>query len=247
MRFQDKVVIVTGAASGMGLLSSQQYAREGAKVVLTDVNAEAATAAAESISKCGGEAIGMAVDVSNYADVEKAVASTLEHYGRIDVVLNSAGGSPLRICRCEGGFDQMDLSALDWGVDVNFRGPIYFSRAALPIMIKQKGGVIINMGSVDGVTGTSGDLVYSACKSGMIGLTKSLALYGAPHGVRACCVSPGPVLTRAAMANMKTPLGRAAEPEEVTSLILYLSSDEAAFITGTNYSIDGGRSCGGRD
>ena len=114
-------------------------------------------------------------------------------------------------------------------------------------MERKKGGVIINMGSVDGVTGGAGAIVYGAAKSGMIGLTKSLALYGAPHGIRACCVSPGPVLTRPAMAGMKTPLGRAAQPGEVVSLILYLSSDAAAFITGANYVIDGGRSCGGRD
>ncbi|MEN6545916.1 MAG: SDR family oxidoreductase, partial [Armatimonadia bacterium] len=88
-------------------------------------------------------------------------------------------------------------------------------------------------------------LDYGAAKSGMIGLTKSLALYGAPHGIRSCCVSPGPVLTRPAMANMKTRLGRAAEPDEIVSLILYLCSDEAAFITGSNYVIDGGRSIGG--
>jgi 3-oxoacyl-[acyl-carrier protein] reductase len=112
-------------------------------------------------------------------------------------------------------------------------------------MIEQKSGVIINLGSIDGVTGGGWCLDYSAAKAGMIGLTKSLALYGAPYGVRACCVSPGPVLTRAQMAKMKTPLGRAAEPIEVVNLILYLCSDKAAFITGSNYLIDGGRACGG--
>ena len=114
----------------------------------------------------------------------------------------------------------------------------------LPIhMIEQQGGVIINLGSIDGVTG--GAVVYGAAKAGMIGLTKSLALYGAPYNVRACCVSPGPVLTRPGMANMATPLKRAAEPIEVVNLILYLCSDKAAFITGSNYLIDGGRACGG--
>jgi len=114
-------------------------------------------------------------------------------------------------------------------------------------MIRQKRGVIVSLGSVDGLTGSASAVEYSACKSGILGLTKSLALCGAPHGVRACCVSPGPVLTRPAMASMRTALGRAARPEEVVNLILYLSSDEAAFITGTNYTIDGGRSCGARD
>jgi NAD(P)-dependent dehydrogenase (short-subunit alcohol dehydrogenase family) len=139
----------------------------------------------------------------------------------------------------------MTIEALDWGIDVNFTGPIYFSRAVLPTMMQQKSGVIINLGSVDGVTGAVGGVVYGAAKSGIVGLTKSLALVGAKYGIRACCVSPGPVMTRPGMVCMKTPLGRQAEPEEVTKLILYLSSEDAGFITGTNYLIDGARSCGG--
>ena len=112
-------------------------------------------------------------------------------------------------------------------------------------MIEQKNGVIITLGSVSGVEGAAGAVSYSCSKFGMIALAKSLAIAGAPHGVRACCVSPGPVLTRPGMAGMKTRLGRAAEPKEVVDLILYLCSDKAAFITGTNYMIDGGRSIGG--
>jgi 3alpha(or 20beta)-hydroxysteroid dehydrogenase len=141
-------------------------------------------------------------------------------------------------------FHQLPIEVIEWGVDVNFKGPILFCRAVLGQMIEQKSGVVINMGSVEGVTGSM-SLDYGASKTGMIGLTKSLAIYGAPHGIRACCVSPGPVLTRPEMANMKTRLGRAAEPEEITKLILYLCSDDAAFITGSNYVIDGGRSVGG--
>jgi 3-oxoacyl-[acyl-carrier protein] reductase len=229
----------------MGLLCAQQYAAEGAKAVLVDVNAEAVEAATESIRKNGGEACAVATDIRSYDAVELAVARAIERYGRIDILVNCAGGNPHRVCNCPGGFDQMPVEAIDWGVEVNFTGPIYFCRAVLPLMIEQKSGVIINLGSVDGVTGGAAAVVYGAAKSGMIGLTKSLALAGAPHGIRACCVSPGPVMTRAAMANMKTPLGRAAEPDEVTKLILYLSSDDAAFISGTNYLIDGARSCGG--
>jgi NAD(P)-dependent dehydrogenase (short-subunit alcohol dehydrogenase family) len=247
MRFKDQVVIVTGAASGMGLLCCKQYAQEGAKVVLVDVNEEAVKAAAASISQDENVALGVVADVRDYQAVEQVANRTLERHGRIDILVNCAGGNPHRVCQCPGGFDTMDISAIDWGIDVNFSGPIYFCRAVIPAMIRQKSGVIINLGSVDGVTGGAGAVVYGAAKSGMIGLTKSLALFGAPHGIRACCVSPGPVLTREAMAKMKTPLGRAAEPEEVTKLILYLSSEDAAFISGSNYLIDGARSCGGRD
>ena len=115
-----------------------------------------------------------------------------------------------------------------------------FARAVMEPMMNQKKGVIINIGSVDGETGGAVD--YAAEKSGLTyGLTKALARIGAPYGVRCCAVSPGPVLTRAAMSGMKTALGRAAEPIEIVRLVMYLCSDDAAFITGTNYNIEGGR------
>lgn len=243
MRFTDRVAIVTGAASGMGLLSAQQYAAEGAKVVLTDVNQEAVEAAAAGIRDNGGEAIGLPVDVRRYEQIEAAVTRAVSEYGSVDILLNSAGGASGRVFGRTEPWHEQPVEIIEWGVDVNLKGAVLFCRAVLGPMIAQRRGVIINMGSVDGVTG-SYSLDYGAAKSGMIGLTKSLAIYGAPYGIRACCVSPGPVLTRPAMANMKTRLGRAAEPWEITTLILYLSSDDAAFVTGSNFVIDGGRSVG---
>jgi NAD(P)-dependent dehydrogenase (short-subunit alcohol dehydrogenase family) len=247
MSFKGKVAIITGAASGMGLLSAQELAKAGAKVVLTDINAEAVEAAAKAIRDAGGEALGVQVDVRKYEEVEKAANAALEKFGAIDILLNFAGGAETRVCKCAKPFHELPLEVIDWGIDVNLKGAVYFSRAVLGQMIKQKGGVIITLGSVSGVEGAAGSVCYSVSKLGMVALAKSLALAGAPHGVRACCVSPGPVLTRAAMANMKTRLGRAAEPIEVVDLVLYLCSEKAAFITGTNYMIDGGRTCGGMD
>jgi NAD(P)-dependent dehydrogenase (short-subunit alcohol dehydrogenase family) len=244
MRFKGRAAIVTGAASGMGRLAAQRLAEEGANVVLTDVDEDAVRAAAADIREKGGQAIGVRVDVRCYDQVQDAVARTVKEYGRVDILLNCAGGNSARVFGRREPFHELDIEVVQWGVDVNFKGPIHFCHAALGQMIEQKCGVIINMGSVDGVTGSM-SLDYGASKTGMIGLTKSLALYGAPHGIRACCVSPGPVLTRPEMANMKTRLGRAAEPEEITKLILYLCSDDAAFITGSNHVIDGGRSIGG--
>jgi NAD(P)-dependent dehydrogenase (short-subunit alcohol dehydrogenase family) len=245
MRFKDQTAIITGAASGMGLLSAQLLAAEGANVVLTDINAEAVEAAAEAIRQTGAQAIGIQVDVREYEQVEGAADTALKTYGSIDIMMNYAGGAETRMLNCHKPFHELPVEVIDWGLDVNLKGAVYFCRAVLGTMIEQKSGVIINLGSVTGVEGSAGAVNYSAAKSGIIGLTKALALCGAPHGVRACCVSPGPVLTRPGMANMKTRLGRAAEPQEVVDLILYLCSDKAAFITGTNYLIDGGRTCGG--
>jgi NAD(P)-dependent dehydrogenase (short-subunit alcohol dehydrogenase family) len=247
MRFEGHVAILSGAASGMGLLSARMLAAEGAKVVLCDVNTEAVTAAAAEIAGSGGVACGLPVDVRRYEQVKQAADRALELYGRIDLLLNFAGGAETRVCHCPGPFHEQPVEVIDWGLDVNLKGTVYFCHAVMGTMIRQQRGVIITLGSVTGLEGSGNAMCYSAAKSGMLGLTKSLALAGAPHGVRACCVSPGPVLTRPGMANMRTRLGRAAEPVEVVDLILYLCSDKAAFITGANYLIDGGRTCGAMD
>ena len=244
MRFADRVAIISGAASGIGLLTSQRLAEEGARVVLTDVDEEAVTEAAGRIAETGADSIGVRVDVRCYNEIEAAVALGVERFGSIDILLNCAGGNSRRVFGCSEPFHETDIEIIDWGLDVNLKGAVYFCHAVLGHMIEQERGVVINMGSVSGVEGCySPD--YGAAKCAMIGLTKSIAMIGAPHGVRSCCVSPGPVLTRPEMANMKTPLGRAAETEEIVNFILYLCSDDAAFITGSNHLIDGGRTLGG--
>ena len=247
MKFKNKVAIITGAASGMGQLAAQNFVEAGGFAVLTDVNGDAVTAAADALNEQGHQAIGVQADVRVYDEVKQVADEALQKFGRIDVLMNFAGGAETRMMNCHKPFHELPVEVVDWGLDVNLKGAVYFCHAVMGQMIKQKSGVLLNLGSVSGVEGSSGAVNYSAAKSGIIGLTKALAHAGAPHGVRACCVSPGPVLTRPGMANMKTRLGRAAEPQEVVDLILYLCSDQAAFITGTNYLIDGGRSCGGMD
>ncbi len=240
--FKGKTAIATGAASGMALLFLQKMAENGANVVLVDVNEEAVMAAAADICAKDGNAVGVKADIRNYAEIENVAKIAVEKFGRIDYLMNSAGGNSQRVCKQSGGFVNASPESIEWGIDVNLKGAVLFARAVLPQMFEQKYGVIVNMGSIDGVTGGAG-VDYSAAKAGMIGLSKGLANYGAEHGVRSVCVSPGPVMTRAAMANMKTLLGRAAEVEEVVNLIMYICSDKGAFITGCNYLIDGGRNC----
>ena len=240
--FNGKTAIATGAASGMALLFLQKMAEQGANVVLTDVNVDAVQAAAGEIRRKGGSAVGVKVDVRKYEEIQNAADIAMEKFGRIDYLMNSAGGCSQRVCKQSGGFVNASPESIEWGVDVNLKGAVLFVRAVLGRMFEQNYGVIINMGSIDGVSGGA-CLDYTASKCGMIGLSQGIANYGAEHGVRSVCISPGPVLTRAAMANMRTLLGRAAEPEEIVNLILYVCSDKGSFITGCNYLIDGGRSC----
>lgn len=139
-------------------------------------------------------------------------------------------------------FPEIPIEVYDWGLDVNLKGQFYFDHAVMKRMKAQNSGLIVNIGSISGMEGDARGVEYCTAKSGaMFGLTKSLAQYGAKHNVRCVCVSPGPVLTRAAMANMKTMLGRAADPQEIIDLILFIASEKGQFINGENIMIDGGR------
>ena len=241
MRFENRAAIITGAASGMGLVTSQEFAKEGAAVYMVDINEQRVTAEAEAICAQGGKAVPCVCDIRDFEQIQAVVRKCVDEQGHVDIVVNFAGGFPARMCGLANGeFIHTPVEVLDWGIAVNFRAPMLFARAVMEQMMNQKRGVIINIGSVDGETGGAVD--YAAEKSGLTyGLTKALARIGAPFGVRCCAVTPGPVLTRANMANMKTALGRAAEPIEVVKLVLYLCSDDATFITGSNYNIEGGR------
>ena len=240
--FAHKTCLITGAASGMGLLAAQCLARAGAHVVLTDINAEALEKSCAGIRTDGGSCIGVPTDVREYAQVLAARDAAVAQYGAIDILLNFAGGAASRVFGVRGEFHEIPIEVYDWGIDVNLKGTFYFCHAVMAQMAKQNSGVIINLGSITGEEGSANAADYAACKSGIMnGFTKSLAQAGAPHHVRACCVAPGPVLTRPAMANMKTMAGRAADPQEIVDLILYLASDKAAFINGVTILADGGR------
>ena len=234
-------VIVVGAASGMGLLASQRLASLGASVLMVDVNQEPLETACKAITGTGGKAIALVANARQYGDAEKAAQTAVEKFGRIDFLLFFAGGYEPRCCNSHVKFYEQPIEVLDWGLEVNLRGPVYFARACMPAMIRQKRGVIVCMGSVSGVEADANGAMYSVSKSGLSQFTKCLALAGSPDNVRAVCVAPGPVMTRPGMANMHTPLNRAAEPIEVVNLIQYLLSEKASFISGSTHFIDGAR------
>ena len=246
MQFKGKTAISTGAASGMGLLFAQCFAAEGGNVVMCDVNkAVLNEKVAEINAKDGGRAVGVLCDVRDYAQVCAARDRAVEEFGSIDIMCNFAGGYARRMLNVPGELDftEVPIDVFDWGLDVNLKGPFYFTHAVLKQMREQKSGLIINIGSICGEEGDPAGMEYPVAKSGlMYGLTKSVAQYGAPHNIRCVCVSPGPVLTRASMANMKTLLGRAAEPQEIIDMVLFIASDKGQFINGANIMIDGGRS-----
>lgn len=243
--FKNKTALITGACSGMGYLTCVKLAEMGANVVMLDVNKEALKSMPEELRSKGYNVDGVFCDVRSYADIENAVKYAIKKYSKIDIVINYAGGFPGRMCNDDKPtYCERSVETLDWGVEVNFRAPLYMVRAVFPFMQEQKSGVIINISSIDALTGSALAIDYSAAKSGLYGMTKSIALMGAPYNVRCCCVTPGPVLTRPSMTHMKTPLGRIAEPIEVVDMVLFLASEKASFITGTNHTVDGGRACG---
>ena len=252
MNFRNTVAISTGAASGMGLLFAQNFASLGGNVVMCDVNEAVLFEKVDEINaKKGGKAIGVLCDVRDYAQVCAARDKAVGAFGRIDIMANFAGGTAVRMCRVDREkhpeFPDVPIDVYDWGIDVNLKGPFYFAHAVLKQMREQQSGLIINIGSITGAEGSSYGMDYSTSKAGlMYGLTKSIAQFGSKYGIRCVCVSPGPVLTRAAMANMKTPLGRAAEPQEIIDLILFIASEKGQFINGENIMIDGGRNAMGR-
>ena len=247
MQFIGKTAIVTGAASGMGLLFSKCFAAEGGNVLMCDVNGEGVLQEAALICEAGcGKAEGFACDVRDYTQVCTATRRAVDAFGSIDILCNFAGGTAVRMQKVNRNeypeFPDVPIEVYDWGIDVNLKGPFYFAHAALKQMREQKSGLILNLGSITGAEGDGYGVDYPVSKAGlMYGLTKSIAQFGAPYGIRCVCISPGPVLTRAAMAKMKTMLGRAAEPQEIVDLCLFVASDKGQFINGENIMIDGGR------
>jgi NAD(P)-dependent dehydrogenase (short-subunit alcohol dehydrogenase family) len=246
MRLAGKVALITGGARGMGASEARLFAREGAQVVIADVLDAEGRAVEAEIRAREGAALYLRLDVTDEADWERAVARTLERFGRLNVLVNNAGVSS--VGRIE------DTTAKDWDrvMDVNAKGVFLGTRAVIPAMRRGGGGSIVNISSQLGLVGTDNSSPqYQASKGAVRLLTKATAIQYAREGIRANSVHPGPIVTAMTEGRRadpehyrrmlsRVPLGRFGEPDEVAYGVLYLASDESAFVTGSELVIDGG-------
>lgn len=244
--FNGRVAIVTGASSGIGRTSALFYARDGAKVVVSDVNKDGGQETVQLIQAAGGEAIFVKTDVADPSDCEELVKKTVEKFGRLDLACNNAG---------IGGESNLtaDYSVNGWQkvIDVNLSGVFYCMKYEIAEMLKTGGGAIVNMASILGQVGFASAPAYVAAKHGVVGLTRDAALEYAAKGIRINAIGPAFISTPLISAlesnpeaynNLVSlhPLGRLGKPEEVAELVVWLSSNRASYITGSYYPIDGG-------
>ncbi len=243
MELQNKVALVTGGAQGIGKTISEVLVRNGAHVVLGDVNLEGAQATAEAINNSGGSASAVKIDVSNPAEVKQVFDSILKDKKPVDILINNAG-----ITR-DGLMIRM--KELDWDsvLNINLKGTFLCSQQAAKQMMKQKSGVIVNIASIVGVMGNFGQANYSASKAGVIGLTKTLAREVASRGIRVNAVAPGFIdteMTRVLDESVRQslieqiPLAKLGLPEDVARCVAFLVSDRSSYITGQVINVNGG-------
>lgn len=247
---QDKVAVVTAAASGMGRETSLRFAAEGARVVAIDIDAEAGATLLDDIKAQGHSAEFLTVDLTDLGQIEAAVQRIGSEHGRIDVLFNHVGAAGPR------GFD-FDADVWDFQVNINLRAPVFLTKHALPLM--GEGGSIIFTSSVSGLIASRNSPVYSTVKAGVIGYMRCIAAIAGPDGVRANAICPGTVETpmlkqffqapgesdtvleeRLASFKQAIPLGRISQPQEIADLVTFLASDRSSFITGVAIPIDGG-------
>ncbi|WP_195571337.1 SDR family NAD(P)-dependent oxidoreductase [Paenibacillus sp. 1001270B_150601_E10] len=244
-RLEGKVAIITGAASGMGKVDALLFAKEGAKVVLTDIQIEKVNEVVAEIKNNGGEAIGFRHDVSSQEDWTSMVDETMKQYGKIDILVNNAGISS------EVPFMESSLELWEKIMSINITSVFLGQQAVIPHMINNGGGSIINISSIAGLTGGSGAGAYTASKGAVRMLTKATAVDFAKHNIRANSVHPGFIKTPMSEKLMEnpdmkqwflsqTPLPRLGLAEDIASGVLFLASDESSYITGVELPIDGG-------
>jgi len=244
-RFDGQVVVVTGAAAGIGAAAARRFVAEGARVVLGDIDAAGASALARELDQGSGVALAHAVDVSDAAAVEALVAAAVAHFGRLDVMVNNAGIGSV------GRAPELPLEEWRRTLAVDLDSVFYGCRAAIPRLRASGGGAIVNTASVSGLAGDHLLPAYNAAKGGVVNLTRAIALDHAREGIRCNAVCPGATDTPLAAGILENealaaefrrviPMGRIARPDEVAAAIAFLASDDAAYITGATLAVDGG-------
>jgi len=249
LSIQGKVAVITGAASGIGLATAQLLAKEGAKVALIDINEDKGREAAADITKLGGKALFYHCDVTSNADCKKTIVDICDKFGRIDILFNNAG-----VIRRKS-IIELEEEEWDLVLGVGLKAIYLLSRYVIPIMIKNKGGVIINTGSGWGLKGGPKAAAYCAAKGGAVNLTRAMAIDFGKYGIRVNCICPGDIDTQLLrkealqlgidekeflLSCADRPLERIGEPLDVAKAVLYLSSDLSQWVTGTTLVVDGG-------
>lgn len=246
-RVEGKVALVTGGASGIGLSSARLLAKEGAKVVIADFNAEGAQQAAAEINAQGGEACGLFLDAGDESSIREAVEFTVKHFSTITVLFNNVG-----LTNLQKDLDVVNMDLMEWDrlMNVNLKSVLLGSRFAIPHMIESGVGSIINTASMAGFTGDSIRSAYGASKAAVVNLTRYIATQYGASGIRCNAVAPGLILTPAAKNNMPpqvldifakyNKLPYHGEPDDIGYTVLFLASDESKFITGQTIQVEGG-------
>ena len=244
MKLTGKIALVTGAGGGIGRAICLRLATEGATIAVTDLKQENAEKVAAEIRAAGGNAKGYQADVTNSAEVKETVRRVLADFGRVDILVNNAGGSAGLLGKLS---NFKDTTEEIWSrvIDLNLHGTMRFIHALINGMVERRSGKIINISSIAAEVGIIDRVDYSAAKGGVVSMTKALAMEVGPYGVTVNCISPG-LISRTAETTPSdgTYVGRTGDQKEVAALVAFLASSEADFITGANYTIDGGRTLG---
>lgn len=245
INLEGRVALVNGGSRGIGEAIAKGLARCGATVVLSSRKLEGVQRVADEIEAAGGKAVAKVCHAGHIDEIERLVAGVADEFGRLDILINNAATSPYY-----GPANENPPDAFDKSVEVNLKGPYYFMSNAIPLMIRNGGGAIVNVASVAGLAPLPGQAVYSMTKAGLISLTKSFAKEYGQAGIRVNAILPGVVETKFAEAlttdpriqkwMAKIPAGRAGQPEDMVAGVLYLVSGEAAYTTGTTLQMDGG-------
>lgn len=240
-RFEGKIVVVTGAASGIGAATARRFASEGATLVLADIDVEGSNAVAKDCKN----AIAIRTDVTQASEIDSLLQAAVDRHGRIDVLFNNAG------IMGAGTLPELEIDAWQRVIDVDLGSVFYGCRAAIPHFRAQGGGVIVNTASISGLGGDYALPAYNAAKAAVVNLTRSLAIEHADQNIRVNSVCPGPIATPmtaavdampeiAAEYAQAIPMGRLGEPEEIAGVVAFLASPDASYITGAAIVVDGG-------